>query len=186
MRLLLLIPAFIMHMLIMNKDILLQYVLTRYSLSLLNATYILTLRSSSILALLLIMYPALNHLPQTKFAFHPQRAELTLGRACAVATSLGLFLTGIAPSIPLLIAAMVVNTLSSELHLYLRSLATSLVEAHHVARLNTLVSWIDTIGLMVGSPLLAWLFERVLKLAVCGWICRSSFALGSFLSSPFC
>jgi MFS family permease len=164
MRLLLVVPAFFMHMLMMSRDILLQFVSTRYSLSLSNATYILTFRSASILVLLLLFYPLLNHLLRTKFAILPQSADLYLGRACAVLTSLGFFLIALAPSLPLLIAAMGINTLGSGTHLYLRSLATSLVESHHVARLNTFVSWIDTIGLMAGSPLLAWLFEKGVEL----------------------
>jgi hypothetical protein len=55
---------------------------------------------------------------------------------------------------------MAVGALGSGLHLYLRSLATSFVEPHHVARLMTFVSWVDTGGFMVASPLIAWLFEQ--------------------------
>lgn len=72
----------------------------------------------------------------------------------------GFLLIALAPSIPLLVAAMVVNTFGWGLILFLRSLMTSLVEPHHVARLNTFVGIFDTAGLIVGSPGLAWLFEK--------------------------
>jgi MFS family permease len=65
-RILLLIPAFFMHMLVSNTDILQQYISTRYGLSLADATFVLTLRSAWVLALLMILYPALNHLLRTK------------------------------------------------------------------------------------------------------------------------
>lgn len=55
---------------------------------------------------------------------------------------------------------MVVNTLGWGLILFLRSLLTSLVEGHHVARVNTAASMFDTVGLMVLSPGLAWMFEK--------------------------
>jgi MFS family permease len=74
--------------------------------------------------------------------------------------AVGFLFMALSTSLPLLVLAMAINTLGSGLHLYLRNLATSLVEPHHVARLMTFVSWIDTSGLMVASPLLAWLFER--------------------------
>jgi MFS family permease len=187
-RLLLLIPAFFMHMLIINRDILLQYVSTRYSLSLSNATYILTLRSGWNLALLLLLYPAINYLLRMRFSIHPQSADLYLGRTCIAITSVGFLLIAFAPSIPLLIAAIAINTLGAGAHLYLRSLATSLVEPHHIARLNTFVSWIDTVGLMAGSPFLAWLFERGIE-AGSAWMgipflfCAAAFAVIAVLLS---
>lgn len=89
-----------------------------------------------------------------------RRSDLYLSRLCVVAMAAGFLFMALSTSLPLLILAMAVNTLGFGLHLYLRNLATSLVEPHHVARLMTSVSWIDTSGLMVASPLLAWLFER--------------------------
>jgi hypothetical protein len=74
--------------------------------------------------------------------------------------AVGFLFMALSTSLPLLVLAIGINTLGFGLHLYLRNLATSLVEPHHVARLMTFVSWIDTSGLMVASPLLAWLFER--------------------------
>lgn len=65
-RLLLLIPAFFMHMLVSSTDILQQYISTRYGLSLADATFVLTLRSAWILALMLMLYPSLNHLLRTR------------------------------------------------------------------------------------------------------------------------
>jgi len=159
-RLLLLIPAFFMHMLVSSSDILVQYISTRYGLSLADATFVITMRSACVLALMLAFYPVLNHILRTRLKWHPQRSDLYLSRFCVIVTAFGFLFMAVAPSLPLLMVAMAVNTLGSGLHLYLRNLATSLVEPHHVARLMTLISWIDTAGLMIASPSLAWLFER--------------------------
>jgi MFS family permease len=159
-RLLLLIPAFFMQMLIGTNEVFLQYVSTRYSLSLANATLVVTIKSALTLGLLLVFFPAVNHVLRTNFKWHPQRVDLHLSRFCAIALGVGFLLMAAASSIPVLITAMAVGALGSGLHLSLRSLATSFVEPHHVARLMTFVSWIDVGGFMVASPLIAWLFER--------------------------
>ncbi|KIW01116.1 uncharacterized protein PV09_07404 [Verruconis gallopava] len=159
-RLLLLVPAFLMHMLVMNKDITLQYISTRYSLTLADATFILTLRSGLVLSLMLVLYPALSHFLRIRLGMHSQRIDLLMARCCVVSAGFGFFMIAFAYSLPMLLSSMVVNTLGSGLHLYLRSVATSLVELHQMARLMTFMSWIDTIGLMIASPFIAWLFER--------------------------
>lgn len=80
---------------------------------------------------------------------------------------LGFLMIALAPTIPLLMIAMALNSFGWGLTLFLRSLMTSLVEEHHIARLNTLVGVVDTMGFMVGSPFLAWAFGQGLELG--GW-----------------
>lgn len=81
--------------------------------------------------------------------------------------ALGFLLIALAPTIPFLLLAMAMNSLGWGLTLFLRSLMTSLVEEHHIARLNTLVGVVDTMGFMIGSPFLAWAFGKGLELG--GW-----------------
>jgi hypothetical protein len=163
-RILLIVPAFLIHMLFVNRDILLQYISTRYALSLSRATVLISVRSGLIMLLCLIILPAVNHLFRKRLNFGPKRSDLLLSRVSVIALALGFFFIALAPSISLLIAAMVVNTFGFGLTLFLRSLLTSLVEAHHVARLNTFIGVIDTTGLMIGSPLLAYSFEKGIEL----------------------
>lgn len=158
-RILLIIPGFCLHLLLSNRDILLQYISARYAKTLSYATYLISIRSVFMLVFLLLLFPTISNLLRTTYAFHPQRSDLLLSRISSIVMALGFFFIALAPSIPLLIGAMVVNTLGGGTHLFLRSLATSLVEPHHVARLNTFVSWFDLVGIMLGSPIMAWLFE---------------------------
>jgi hypothetical protein len=159
-RILLIMPAFFLHMLFINRDTLLQYISTRYAVSLSRATVLISIRSGLVMLLCLIILPAVNHLFRKRLGFGPRRSDLLLSRASTIAMAVGFLLIAFAPSIPLLITAMVVQTFGWGLTLFLRSLMTSLVESHHVARLNTAVGVFDTVGLMVGSPLLAFLFEK--------------------------
>jgi hypothetical protein len=163
-RIMLIIPAFLIHMLLLNRDTLLQYISTRYAVSLSQATVLISIRSGLIMLLLLIILPSVNNLFRTRWRFGPKHSDLLLSRASAVVMALGFLLIALAPSIPLLVAALLVNTFGWGLTLFLRSLMTSLVESHHVARLNTFVGVFDTIGLMIGSPLLAVLFEKGIEM----------------------
>jgi MFS family permease len=159
-RMFYLMPAFCLHMLLINRDVLRQYISTRYHISISTATVLLSVRSGLIMLLCLFLLPAINHLFRKHWNIPPKRSDLLLSRFSCLAMALGFLLIALAPSIPLLVAAMVVNTFGWGLILFLRSLIISLVEPHHIARVNTFVGIFDTAGLMIGSPGLAWLFEK--------------------------
>jgi hypothetical protein len=163
-RMLFIMPAFGLHMLLINRDILRQYISTRYHVSISSATVLLSVRSGLMMIICLFLLPAVNHLFRIRWQISPKRSDLLLSRSSCAAMALGFWLIALSPSIPLLVAAMVVNTFGWGLILFLRSLMTSLVEPHHVARLNTFVGIFDTAGLMIGSPGLAWLFEKGVEL----------------------
>jgi MFS family permease len=166
-RLLLMFPAFFIHLILVQRDILMQYISTRYHISLAKATVLISIRSGLMLLLCLILMPSLNDLFRTRWRYHPQRADLLLSRSSVLIMSIGFLFIALAPTLPLLIIAMVINTLGWGLTLFLRSLMTSLVEGHHVARLNSFLGIFDTTGLMIGSPLLAVTFEKGVELG--GW-----------------
>ena len=161
-RIVLISSAFVVHMLFLNRDILLQYISTRYSTTLAQATVLISIRSGLILMLCLMILPATNIFFRHRFG--PNRADLLLSRASAALIALSFLIIGLAPNLLLLISALVINSLGWGFFSFLRSLLTSLVEAHHLARLNTLIGIFNTVGLMIGSPLLAMLFKKGLEL----------------------
>lgn len=161
-RVVLILSAFTVHMLLLNRDVLLQYISTRYQTSLALATVIISIRSGLILLLCLIVLPATTLFFRRRFG--PKWSDLLLSRASAYLIALGFLMIGLAPNRPLLIFALVINSMGWGLFTFLRSLLTSLVEAHHVARLNTFIGVFDTIGYMIGSPLLAMFFRTGLEL----------------------
>ena len=161
-RVVLILSAFAVHMLLLNRDILLQYISTRYHTTLALATVIISLRSGLILLLCLVVLPATTLFFRRRFG--PKRSDLLLSRASAYLIALGFLMIGLAPNRPLLFFALVINSMGWGLFTFLRSLLTSLVEAHHVARLNTFIGVFDTIGYMIGSPLLALFFRTGLEL----------------------
>ena len=161
-RVVMILSAFAVHQLLQNRDILLQYISTRYQTSLALATVFTSIRSGLILLLCLIVLPATNLFFRRRFG--PKWSDLLLSRASAAFIALGFLMIGLAPNRSLLTFALVVNSMGWGLFSFLRSLLTSLVESHRVARLNTFIGVFDTIGYMIGSPLLAMLFRKGLEL----------------------
>lgn len=164
-RIPLILSTFIVHMLFLNRDVLLQYISTRYSISLAQATAIISIRSGAVIFICVVLLPALSIYCRNRVG--PNRSDLFLARISAVIIVLTFLGIGLAPSLPGLISALTLNALGWGLWSFLRSLLTSLIEAEKVARLNTFIGVFDTIGLMVGSPLLAELFARGIDLQGC-------------------
>lgn len=166
-RLLLMFPAFFIHLILVQRDVLMQYISVRYQISLARTTVLISIRSGLILVLNLVLWPVLIWLFRTKWRFHPQKADLILSRSSVLIMSIGFLFIALAPTLPLVVVAMIFNTFGWGLTLFLRSLMTSLVESHHIARLNSFLGIFDTTGLMVGSPLLALAFEKGVEMG--GW-----------------
>lgn len=166
-RILFILPAFFLHMLILNRDTLLQYISTRFAISIASATVLISVRSGLILFSLLLFLPAMSYLLRHRLHLSSQKSDLVLAQGSTIIMGLGFLMIALAPTIPLLMVAMALNSFGWGLTLFLRSLMTSLVEEHHIARLNTLVGAVDTMGFMIGSPFLAWAFGEGLELG--GW-----------------
>lgn len=163
MRLFFLVTSFMLHMLLVSgtREIALQYISTRYGYSLSKSTALLSIRAGLNLVLMLLVLPSLSNYLNRRPAFstHPLYVDLLLGRASAILSAVGFLLIAIAFNMPLFIIGLLVNTSGWGLMIYIRSLAISLVEGHAVARCFALMGLMDTLGMVIGSPSLAGLFD---------------------------
>lgn len=161
-RLLVAASAFSVHMLFMNRDILLQYISARYDTSLSTATVFNSIRSGLVIFLCIFILPRIGK------HYHGRLGSVQADRAlaCASAALLALGFLGLsmAPDLVTLSACLVVNSLCWGLFAFLRSFLTNLSGKSDVARLNSIIGVFDTLGLMVGSPLLASLFSRGIEM----------------------
>jgi len=158
-RLLLLVPTALLHVTIVNVDVLLQYTSSRYALPLSRATILLSLRSGVIALIFLFALPTASHLLTRRWRYAPIISDLYLARASALFGAAGYALIALAPSIAWLVPAFVVSAGSTGTFLLTKALATHLVEARHVARLYSVMAIFDTLGMMAGGPAMARLFE---------------------------
>jgi MFS family permease len=160
-----LVLSFLIHLAVIDSPPLqLQYVSTRYHLTFAEATTILTLRSVANIALLFVVLPLTAKFLTKRWGLCGQRTNLWMARASMASWALGWLVFGLSPTLLAATAGMGMTALGSGSFFLIRSFLTPLVPGHNVARLYSLISVVDTIGAMLGTPLLASLFNRGLSI----------------------
>ncbi|KAF1808752.1 MFS general substrate transporter [Eremomyces bilateralis CBS 781.70] len=186
-RVLLLLPPFMFHMLLMDRSLILQYTSIRFGMPLSDATLFIGIRGGFTLVYFLIVMPIImdriqssTRWPRTRLSV--RHSDLLLGRISAISLFFAFLATAAAPIIPLFVVALFIQALGLGITYFLRGLLTSFVGQHQLARLFTVITVVDALGLMVGSPGLAWVFEKGMSANVPGllWLVV---ALGVFLTS---
>lgn len=179
-----LIITFVGHMLIAaSTQLLLQYVSKRYELTFSDATFLLTVLNAVRMLLLFIILPYISSLAIRMYSLSGQQKDLYLSRLSQAFIFIGYVLIGLSPNIPTVAVSMAIASLGQGAFLLLRSFLTSLVPAHHIAQVYGMISVVDTLGAMLGSPLLAVLFKRGMMMGG-GWIGLPFYFLG-FVSAAF-
>lgn len=152
-----------------SNNVLLQYVSKRYDWSLSQATLFLSIRYGLNVFLLIVLLPLAGGGLQSGLHLSATAKDLWLSRAGILLKLFGFLVIGAAPNVPLLGIGLVLLVSGGGTLLCMRSLITSLVEPHHIARLYNAISVLDTLGLMTGGPIMAACFRWGMR-AGGGWI----------------
>lgn len=172
-RVVLLIITFVPIMLtVTNVPLLLQYASSRYGMTFASVTMLLTVRAGVTIAMFLFVQSWVYDL-LANAGVGGQKRDLLLARGSAGLMLVGWAAIGFSPNALLFTASLMVATMGNGFPVFLRSFLTGLVEPNRVAELYTIIGVVDTLGLMLGGPLLAWLFQRGMKLG------------GMFVGLPF-
>jgi MFS family permease len=172
-RVILLIITFVPIMLtITSGPLLLQYASSRYGLSFASVTMLLTVRAGVTIAMFLGMQSFVYRL-LADAGMSGQKRDLLLARGSAGLLLVGWIATALSPNTIFFTASIMVTTIGNGFPVYVRTFLTGLVQSNKVAELYTIIGVVDTLGLMLGGPLLAWLFDRGMNLGE------------SFLGLPF-
>lgn len=160
---------FFLHMLTAQVyPLLLQYTSKRYELKFSTTTKVLTIRSVLNCVFLLLILPWTSRFVINHWNLSAQRKDLYLARASLFLVSVGWTFVGASPVVALAVVSMCINCLGAGAMYLIRGFLTSLVPAHHVARVYSLVSVVDTVGSMLGAPFLAALLSRGLTIGGLG------------------
>lgn len=164
-RIPLLIASFLFHLAVIDSPPLqLQYISTRYDLTIANATKLLTLRSIANLTPLFVLLPLLSRFLTQTWGLSNQRSDLYLSRLSMITWAIGWTLFGLAPTLLPATAAMGITALGSGSFFVIRAFLTPLVPERNVAKLYSVISVVDTLGYMLGIPMLAALFNKGLAI----------------------
>jgi hypothetical protein len=142
---------------------LLQYVTQRYSWTMAQAGFLNSLRASVNIVLLVVILPLATKLLLGKLGLSNMRKDLSLAKASMLLLTIGSFTIAASPTIALLTASLITYTLGTGFALFIRSLATSLVEPDQVGRLYSAMTVFDAFGQMTAGPILAELFHIGIK-----------------------
>jgi len=137
-----------------------RYTSKRFGWSIASFGYLLSVRASVSIILLLVILPLLSSmLMSDKFPFHytARDKDLSLARLSSIALVCGSLLTA-DPTIGVVVSGFLLSTLGSGFSGFCRSLATTFVDQRHIAKMYTLLNIVDTIGAFLAGPLMAWAF----------------------------
>jgi hypothetical protein len=171
-------------------DLVMRYISKRFSWSLAQTGFLLSLRALINVILFLAILPGVSYIltssssnaysiPGFRFNLSTASKDMTLARFSLVGQIAGLFMLALsafsAPMggsnqqsiLPLLlaIAGIIVYTLGTGLSALCRSLISTLVDQEHIARLYAVLSVVDIVGASITGPTLAWLYSWGLKLS---------------------
>ncbi|WEW59684.1 hypothetical protein PRK78_005163 [Emydomyces testavorans] len=149
-------------------DILLLYVSTRYSIPISQAAFSLSVSAGGNIFLLLILLPLSSRYLTKTLHFSPSAKDLYLSKISVVLLTIGCFALGLSPTIPTMIAGLIIYTLGCGFNPLCLSLISTFVEPRHAARLYSIVCLISMAGALIGGPLLAGLFNWGLSIGP-GW-----------------
>lgn len=147
-----------------SAGILLQYVPKRYGWTISQTNYLFSVRAAvSIIALLVLLPNASKWLMKRKKRTSFSKDVLLCRVSFALVTA-GVLIDGLAPVMSILMLGLFVHTLGSGTAALVRSLMAGLVKPTEVARLFTVMSLLQTISILVASPLVATLYQAGLKM----------------------
>lgn len=165
-----LVLPFAAHILIANTGrLVLQYVSKRYALTFAKGTLLVTVRNGVTVLLLFIILPWLSKTVMRRYGLCIQKKDLYLARLSQVLLALGWVAVAASPNVVTATIALSIASFGGGAALLVRSFLTTLLPSHHIARVYSVISVIDTLGIMFGAPLLAGLFSEGLALGG-GWV----------------
>lgn len=137
------------------EEMLLQYCSKRYNWSYDEASTLLAIRPASSLVLLIVVLPGISWLCINTLKMVPVAKDLWIARVSGVFLAVGALMVATAVNGYLLMVSLVVMAMGSGLLSVVRSLANALVEEHHVGIVNSLIGFMEMVGLMIAGPVLS-------------------------------
>ncbi|CRG89187.1 MFS transporter, putative [Talaromyces islandicus] len=159
--------------------LLIQYASAKFSWSISEASYLISVRGCMTLAAYLFLVPFLSTYLTRSLHYSAVEKDLYISRASAVFGVVGYFLLFTAPTPALLIFGTLLKSLSLPFLIAVMSVATAFVSPEHVATLYSAMSVTQSLGTIVAGPTFAKLYAVGMRLGL-GWS-GLPFAVGSLI-----
>lgn len=129
-----------------------------------KATYFLTLKSASFIIMLTVILPAVSSFCLKRLGMSPLSKDLWLSRWSGVMLVVADLAVAFSFTPALFGAGLVLLSGGCGLTPLLRSLLNAQVEPHHVGILNTLLGFLDTLGVMIAAPIFSESLNKGIEL----------------------
>ncbi|KAK4171556.1 major facilitator superfamily domain-containing protein [Triangularia setosa] len=136
-------------------EILLQYATERYRWSWSRASIQLVIRNAFSMVTLLVLMPFASWFCLQHLGMSAVEKDIWLGRWSGMTAIVGCLIIAGATNGVLFSMGLIWFALGSGITSVIRSLLNSLVEEHHVGTVNTLIGFMENVGMMAAGPLLA-------------------------------
>ncbi|KAK4103346.1 MFS general substrate transporter [Parathielavia hyrcaniae] len=136
-------------------ELLLQYATDRYGWSWSQASMVLTIRNGASLVTLLALLPVASWLCVHRLGMAGVAKDLWLSRWSGILCIVGSLTVAGAVNGALFSIGLLWLALGSGMTALIRSLINALVEEHYVGTVNTLIGFMEMVGMTVAGPLLA-------------------------------
>ncbi|KAF4869877.1 MFS efflux pump atnC [Colletotrichum siamense] len=147
-----------------SLGVLLQYLSTRYAISISKANLLLSFRAFAQLVTFVAILPVLDLFISKKLGFSARVKDFLLSRLSIVFVMICFAVLVLAPSIPVVVVGLAFYTLGNGFSSFARSLLSSLVEKDMVGTLFTTLSMMDTLGSLLAGPIVARTFSWSMRL----------------------
>lgn len=135
--------------------LLLQYATGRYGWSWDEAAILLSIRSISNLVLLVAILPAISWVCLNTLQMPGVAKDLWIARVSGVIQIAGALMVACSVNGSMLMVSLVVFAAGGGMSFVIRSLANALVEEHHVGIVNSLIGFMEMLGMMIAGPVLS-------------------------------
>ena len=141
-----------------------RYVSKRFSWTLRQAGFLLSLRAFVNIVLLIGVLPLVSRILTQWFNLASKAKDLFLAQISVIFLIIGSTLIAASPTISLSIAGLVVWTLGTGFVPLCRSIITTLVDQQHIGRLYAAIAFVQVVAQLAAGPTLAASFSLGLKL----------------------
>ncbi|KAI6354288.1 hypothetical protein MCOR25_008682 [Pyricularia grisea] len=165
----------------MVQDALLQYATKRYGISWSSASMLLAARTGSNLVFFVLVFPYISHVLTKTMHMSTPAKDLLMARWTGAIGAAGSFLVALSSTPALFAVSLAVFSVGTGFSPVLRSLVNTLVEQHHLAMVNSLISFLELLGAFIAGPLLSKALSVGIKLGG-AWVGLPFFAAGCSLA----
>ncbi|KAL3421494.1 ATP synthase F0 [Phlyctema vagabunda] len=152
---LILVVFFVSYLGRQSVTLILQYASKRYHWTIAEASYLMSLRGSVNLLVLLVLLPAISVFLESRHSFSTARKDKILTQASLCLLCVGLLVIAFAFRPALIFLGLIIFALGSAIVVTARSLIADLVEKERLGTVFSAIGVATSAGMLVAGPLLA-------------------------------